>query len=406
MARGSTSPIRSPVFQPITGQPGTPKQPAFPYINHAFLWSSDAGMTDLGALSSATCSPLGCESWALGLNDDGVVVGWSATPYQAPIAWSPRQTDTFNQGINQLPTLYPGNTNNTARSINNSMIIVGQCKNSTATQFRAVRWSHNGTSWIVTDLGTLQAGNTGFAAAQDVNQLGQIVGQATNSANNLDAFLWLPVPAYGLPAGIRDLTPINTNSHFATAINDLGQIVGVRGLATPWIWLPAPAYGFNAGFSLLPLFNGSAVYPTDINNTGQIVGTAYVVVGQNTTYKGVVFQNGAWTLLDNFLPTGSPWTIRNYAQGGSINNDGTMTGDMLSTTILDINGEPSIHGYLLKPIAPADVDLNGVVDVDDLLAVINAWGNCPSPPSSCPADVNGNLVVDVDDLLTVINNWG
>ena len=393
-------------FSTITGQPGTPKQPAIPYVNHAFLWSGESGMTDLGAVPSGNCSPFGCESWALGLNDDGIVAGWSATPYQLPIVWSPKQTDILNQGINQLPTLFPGNTNNTARAINNAMIVVGQCKNSAATQFRAVRWHHDGANWVVTDLGTLQTGNTGFAAAQDVNQLGQIVGQATNSSNNLDAFIWLPQPAYGLPAGIRDLTPINTNSHFATAINDNGQVVGVRGVATPWIWLPVAAYGFPAGFSLLPLYNGvHGVYPSDINNRGQIVGTAFIINGQTTTLKGVIFDNGAWTLLDTFLPAGSPWVIRNYAQGGSINDDGAISGDMLSTTILDINGEPSIHGYLLDPTSPGDVDLNGVVDVDDLLMLINAWGQCPAPPEACPADLDGNLVVDVDDLLMVINNW-
>jgi hypothetical protein len=50
-----------------------------------------------------------------------------------------------------------------------------------------------------------------------------------------------------------------------------------------------------------------------------------------------------------------------------------------------------------------DATGDGVVNVNDLLAVINAWGLC-SPP--CPADLDGNGVVDIDDLLTVINNWG
>ena len=58
---------------------------------------------------------------------------------------------------------------------------------------------------------------------------------------------------------------------------------------------------------------------------------------------------------------------------------------------------------------PADIAPtggNGIVDVDDLLAVINAWGAC----ESCVADIapltNGNGTVDVDDLLLVINSWG
>jgi len=54
---------------------------------------------------------------------------------------------------------------------------------------------------------------------------------------------------------------------------------------------------------------------------------------------------------------------------------------------------------------------NSLVNVDDLLAVINAWGVCGNP-NNCPADIAppgpppGNDVVNVDDLLAVINGWG
>lgn len=53
---------------------------------------------------------------------------------------------------------------------------------------------------------------------------------------------------------------------------------------------------------------------------------------------------------------------------------------------------------------PGDTDGNGVVDVDDLLAVINGWGAC-NKGEACPGDLTKDGVVDVDDLLTVINNW-
>lgn len=41
------------------------------------------------------------------------------------------------------------------------------------------------------------------------------------------------------------------------------------------------------------------------------------------------------------------------------------------------------------------------VNIDDLLALINSWGDC----LGCPADLNKNAVVNVDDLLQVINGW-
>jgi hypothetical protein len=62
-----------------------------------------------------------------------------------------------------------------------------------------------------------------------------------------------------------------------------------------------------------------------------------------------------------------------------------------------------------QPPCPADVTGNGVVNIDDLLGVINGWGNCTPPCSAgsgCPADVTDNCVVNIDDLLGVINEWG
>jgi hypothetical protein len=55
------------------------------------------------------------------------------------------------------------------------------------------------------------------------------------------------------------------------------------------------------------------------------------------------------------------------------------------------------------PVCPADVaGDDGVVNIDDLLAVINSWGPCPG----CATDINDDGVVNIDDLLLVINSWG
>ena len=57
---------------------------------------------------------------------------------------------------------------------------------------------------------------------------------------------------------------------------------------------------------------------------------------------------------------------------------------------------------------PCDADMNGdeMVNVADLLAVINAWGGCPTPPVLCPQDINADGQVNVSDMLSVINAWG
>jgi CHRD domain len=55
----------------------------------------------------------------------------------------------------------------------------------------------------------------------------------------------------------------------------------------------------------------------------------------------------------------------------------------------------------------ADVVIDSVINIDDLLGVINGWGPCAAcGPITCPADVTGDCTVNIDDLLMVINNWG
>jgi len=53
---------------------------------------------------------------------------------------------------------------------------------------------------------------------------------------------------------------------------------------------------------------------------------------------------------------------------------------------------------------PGDIDGDGSVNVQDLLALLGAWGSCDD--SSCPADIDGNEEVHVGDLLILLANWG
>jgi len=53
-----------------------------------------------------------------------------------------------------------------------------------------------------------------------------------------------------------------------------------------------------------------------------------------------------------------------------------------------------------------DLNHDSLVNVEDLLVVIGAWGSCPGLPQLCPADVNHDKVVNVSDLLAIIAAWG
>jgi hypothetical protein len=82
-------------------------------------------------------------------------------------------------------------------------------------------------------------------------------------------------------------------------------------------------------------------------------------------------------------------------------------GPSLSATGRDIAFSSFVDDLAIGAGA-ADITGNGLVNVDDLLAVINAWGPCAVPPSPCPADIapaGGDDNVNVEDLLMIINHW-
>jgi hypothetical protein len=105
-----------------------------------------------------------------------------------------------------------------------------------------------------------------------------------------------------------------------------------------------------------------------------------------------------------------------FFAGPTISADGkTVAFESRASTLVpgDTNGvaDGFVHGPAIVPqCGVGDVTCDGVVNVNDLLAVINAWGPCPVPPATCPADVaphpGGDGMVNVNDLLLVINNWG
>ncbi len=61
-----------------------------------------------------------------------------------------------------------------------------------------------------------------------------------------------------------------------------------------------------------------------------------------------------------------------------------------------------MSGSCVGDIVPEGGD--GAVNSDDLLAVILAWGACPTPPESCSADTNNDGAVNADDLILVIQH--
>jgi hypothetical protein len=112
-----------------------------------------------------------------------------------------------------------------------------------------------------------------------------------------------------------------------------------------------------------------------------------------------------WTIN----PLNGDWHVR--AAAFDCNGNGTWDQcDIANGVSIDLNGN-GVPDECEQPRCAADIAENdGVVNIDDLLAVISAWGPCPAPPAACPANIaSGGAsanAVDIDDLLAVISAWG
>jgi probable HAF family extracellular repeat protein len=211
-----------------------PSDPNDDYVNQL--------MVDLGTLG-------GAESAAHGVNDAGIIVGYSYLSNNNPPAryhafmltpvgdtWF---VDANNDGANDLMldlgTL--GGHNSWARAINNSNQVVGE-SDTADFNTHAFLWSGG----VMTDLGTL-GGRSSSAAA--INEQGHVVGWAENAAGQRRAFIWIngvmtdlnSALLFGQSLGGLVLTE-------ARGINDAGQIVGFAsrpggGESRPFLFTPA-----------------------------------------------------------------------------------------------------------------------------------------------------------------------
>jgi hypothetical protein len=136
---------------------------------------------------------------------------------------------------------------------------------------------------------------------------------------------------------------------------------------------------------------------------------AHLLVSNAGTIVELMQGTAGWTVVGDSIWAGLPAKAQlHIARSRSNFRKGTHDTPEWEKAIdpIDLPVNP-IAADCPADIAPA-LDTDGIVDVDDLLAVINAWGKCESQVS-CVADIapsEGDDVVDVDDLLLIINSWG
>ncbi len=60
----------------------------------------------------------------------------------------------------------------------------------------------------------------------------------------------------------------------------------------------------------------------------------------------------------------------------------------------------------LFPVS-GDINCDGVVNIDDIFAVLGFWGDCPDPcPPYCTGDLTEDCAVNIDDIFAILGMWG
>jgi probable HAF family extracellular repeat protein len=393
----------------LTGSIGAPNSPPPEVIVPHAIFYSAGELHDLGALDNPSCGSLSCQSQALGINDSDWIVGWSngsSNLATVPVLWLPSTVPGGAPSINVLPSL-TSTRNAAANAINNVGQIVGDSEPDVAGfQVRAVMWQLQAGVPTLADLGTLRPDNQGSGFALGINDLGQVVGQAADENFVQQAFLYLPSPAYGLPAGMNNLTPNIARGATAFAVNNRGEVVGAfdaGGTFPAFIWLPAAAYGLPAGFSILTLPHGVIAFnPFSISDDGQIVGDAFETFKTQTgTFLkrvATAWRNGRWVFLNDFLPGGSPWNLIEAKAVTHVGKTTRITGLGSRSDITDAFGfNPADHGYVLNVTCTGDLNDDGIVNQTDVNILLSQLGQTVPPGTG--ADLNGDGIVDQQDLL-------
>jgi probable HAF family extracellular repeat protein len=270
---------------------------------HAFLWTKQDGMRDLGTLPGATVSG------AIGINQSGTVVGYSNVKGQittnfVAVEWS------RTGAITNLGTL-SGGASSSAFEINATGEIAGDSYVASGA-VDATSWTDN----KIKNLGALSGAI--FTAGLDINNGGDVVGESVLSYGPpfiSHAFFWNgSMKDLGtLPGGITSI---------ANAINVNGAIVGQsNGEDTGGLW-HAVMWNYAHEIKDLGLLSGGTYsIAFDINLDDVVVG--YGNISDNAPHAMVWTSTDGMRDLNSLIPSGSGWVLIN---ANAINASGQITG--------------------------------------------------------------------------------
>ena len=291
------------------------------------------GPVNAGWTGGCCMGSLGCKfclSQAQGLNNMGVVVGYS----EFPGSDGERHAFLWNGAIQDLGVM-AGDAKSQANAVNDNGLVVGFSQNGTSSLYTAVTWIGG----VIQPLPRLVDGYP--SRAWDVNNNGLIVGEAANftTGSTWRAVCW--------DGGIQDLGVTGV----ARGVNEAGQIV-IEGMSgTAYLWKEGELHNL---FDLIPADHGwDRFYPVAINDAGMIAGSARVGPSY-VDYRAVVLvpvqetYSVSGTVLDETGASLEGVTVL------SDSGESTVTGvngtyELLVAEAGDFNITPSLEGWSFAP---------------------------------------------------------
>ncbi len=368
----------------------------------ATAWRPDVSLIPVDLLTAAQAGN-GSVNRAQDVSPNGAyIVGYSNVSPPHGVRWTfdPASGAVTNaQSLNMLA----GDGASEGVGVNSAGHAAGYSLTDSSTT-RGAMWAPGSAAAVL--LGS-PAGSGGFRLAREISEEPDefIVGRCDMSSTpTTRPIIWKKTgpETYGLGQLLDLLSPMEV--HDAVGVSpDGAQAVGLGafgGTATGVSWDTTT----NAATSMGTLCcSQNVVY--DVNNDG--IGVGYVGISFEV-FRAVLFWKGqAYDLNERIVnvPEIGDSLFLHVATG--ITGDGRIVGKFGGFA----SGEPLSPGriFILTPVpdptVPGDTNGDGMVNIEDLLAVLGAWGPCGAPPAPCPADVDDDGVVGVGDLLLVLGNW-